>query len=322
MVDQWFSIFNTREAAVLIWSFVAVALCFFTNFICDSAVARNAFKNLVKAFFVKHILYILLLMSLYVLGVVYFLSVVGIWEVGQLKNTILWMIFVGFITLLKVDDLTVRQDYIKHFVLSNLKLMAMLEFFVGIVTLPLLIELVAVFIITILCLLITASSKYTSTKYVRLREWAGNIIAAYGVCLVFWSCYKLMFNFDEFLNEDVGFDFLIPAVLTLTYLPFALIFKLYIAYESSFGPIKIYVTGQKLQALSKLYVIFAFNFNIGLLQRWVRYVCVNNIRVHGDLVRSIKYVFKERKVERSSNRSMPSIGWNINLAKKYWKIMV
>ena len=77
MVDQWVSIFNTCETAVLIWSFVAVVLCFFTNFICDSAVARNAFKNLVKAFFVKHI-FIILIYLLSLLLLIYSIHVIKV----------------------------------------------------------------------------------------------------------------------------------------------------------------------------------------------------------------------------------------------------
>ena len=76
--------FNNREIALAIWITLGIA------FAALKPSIRAAFHGVWKAFFRRMILVPFGLMVCYIVLVVLGLHEIGIWNLGQLKNTILW----------------------------------------------------------------------------------------------------------------------------------------------------------------------------------------------------------------------------------------
>ena len=78
---------NARELSILIWAFVL--LCFLLR----GAETRKDFIGLLRAFFVWKIQVSLLASSVYVAVVVLTINRLGIWNLSDLKTTIVWFFF-------------------------------------------------------------------------------------------------------------------------------------------------------------------------------------------------------------------------------------
>jgi len=132
------SIFNTREIAIGIWV---------TLFFVWALTQPSIRESLSKVLFIltkKVILIPLALMAGYIGFMVWGLNKLGLWEVSQLKNTILWSGSVAFVSLIRLNDIANNPDYFKTTLKDNLRLITILEFVVGFYTFPLWSELLLV----------------------------------------------------------------------------------------------------------------------------------------------------------------------------------
>lgn len=89
-------IFNNREIALAIWLFVGMIIASSRKSI------RKAFHGVWKAFFRRPILISLGLMVSYIALVVFGLHETGLWNLGLLKNTVLWSISVAAVSLFRI----------------------------------------------------------------------------------------------------------------------------------------------------------------------------------------------------------------------------
>ncbi|WP_426993874.1 hypothetical protein [Methylomonas sp. CM2] len=131
-------IFNNREVAKGLWLLAISVYVFLSPKMVE---ARSSFRHLLSAFFVKQIMSILGLMVVYMALVVYFLSEMDLWNAEQIKNTVFWCGSVGFMSLFKIESIKKDKSFFKHSVIDNLKLLAILQFVVGVYTFPSWIEL-------------------------------------------------------------------------------------------------------------------------------------------------------------------------------------
>ncbi|OJT49840.1 hypothetical protein BSR04_00525, partial [Serratia plymuthica] len=86
-------ILNNREIAITLWLLV---ISYYTFSSSKMAAARNAFKGVLAALFVKQIMSVLCFMVAYMVIVIYWLSELELWNFEQLKNTVFWCVSVGF----------------------------------------------------------------------------------------------------------------------------------------------------------------------------------------------------------------------------------
>ena len=111
-------IFNNREIALAIWLLVAVV------FAASPKSVRAAFQGLWQAFCRKKILMPLGMMAVYIALVVFGLHKIGLWDWGQLKNTILWSISVAAISLFRIPQIAEYKRYFRNEIKDNFKLIA------------------------------------------------------------------------------------------------------------------------------------------------------------------------------------------------------
>ena len=109
-------ILNNREWALVIWFF---AFIIFASFSKKMDKVRESMKHLFKAFFVKGIVSIFILMFIYITTVVFALFKIGLWESHQLKNTIIWAFSVGALSLIKITSIKENPHFFKNLVLRS-----------------------------------------------------------------------------------------------------------------------------------------------------------------------------------------------------------
>jgi hypothetical protein len=275
-------IFNNREIAIGLW-LLAISIYVFLS--PKMVEVKSSFRHLLSAFFVKQIMSVLGLMIVYITFVIYFLSEMYLWNAEQIKNTVFWCVSVGFMSLFKIESIKKDKSFFKHSVINNLKLLAILQFIVGVYTFPIWIEILLVPILA----LIGAMSAIVEgdKKYHQVKTILEYCLSIFGIILIIYTLYMLTTNFSEFGNKKTGYDFFLPPLLTLFYLPFLFFILVYSTYEQVFVRLRFSIKNRLYRNLAKIYAFVLFNVQIGLLERWSFHVARIKVESHTDLIESI-----------------------------------
>ncbi|BBO66611.1 hypothetical protein DSCA_05410 [Desulfosarcina alkanivorans] len=208
-------ILNNRELAIAFWLIVIFVYMLISKKMGE---VRKSFKSLLSAFFARQIVSVLFLMLIYMGLIVYVLSKFGLWNVEQIKNTVFWCVSVGFLSLFKLETIKKDKSFFINSVINNLKLLAVIQFIIGIYTFPLLIEIT----ITPVIAGIVAMTAITDSdhKYIKVKRLLDTLLSAFGFIVICYTIFMLATHFGEIAKEKTLFDFVIPPLLTLLYLPF------------------------------------------------------------------------------------------------------
>lgn len=305
-------ILNDREIAIALWLLAFLA---YTLFAPKMAGVRSAFKGVLSAFFAKQIMIVLGLMIAYMSVVIYWLSKIDLWNMEQLKNTIFWCASVGFVSLSKLESIKKDRSFFKHSLINNLKLLAVIQFIVGVYTFPLLVEVMLVPILALISGMLAVSE--TDEKYRQVKTLLEYLLSLFGMALLIYTLYMLVTDFGEFGKEKTAYDFFVPSLLTLSYLPFIFIMMIYSTYEQVFIRLQFSIRDKRLRYLAKLYSSVLFNVRMDILDRWSFQLTRDNVRSHSDLLDSFKYIFRVRKSERNPKEVPSIIGWSPYKAKEF-----
>lgn len=305
-------ILNNREFAVFLWFGVFSAYFFSAPKMVEF---RSSFKRLLDSLFCRQIVFVLCLMVVYISVIIYFLYEVNIWNAGQIKNTVFWSFSVGFISIFKFEQIKTDNNFLKNLVLDNLKLLTVFQFIIGVYNFSLLVELLIAPVLVLLVIML-AISKADGNQH-HIKAFLEYCLALFGLFLIIHALYMLITNFSEFANEKTAYDFFIPPLLTLCYLPFLCFVYVYSTYNDVFVRINNFITSPFFRFLAKIYSVILFNFRLGLLRRWSLQITRLKIESHSGLVDSFKYVFKVVSYEKNPEKISVGYGWNPYEAKDF-----
>lgn len=246
---------------------------------------------------------------------IYWLSKLNLWNAEQLKNTVFWSASVGLMSLFKLEQIKKDKSFFKHSVLDNLKLLAILQFVVGVYTFPLWVELLLVPILALIGGMLAIAE--TDKKYHQVKVLLEYCLSSFGIALIVYTLYMLITNFDEFGQEKTVYDFFVPPILTLCYLPFIFFMLVYTTYEQAFIRLKFSIKDRFLRYVAKLYALILFNVRVSLLERWSHEVARGNITKHADLVDTFKHIFKVVSSEKNPKQIPKERGWSPYQAKDF-----
>ncbi|WHI48415.1 hypothetical protein [Microbulbifer sp. VAAF005] len=303
-------ILNNREIAIAIWLLIISVYIYSSSKMAD---VRTAFKRVLSAFFVRQIISVLCLMVAYMAIVIYWLAELDLWNAEQLKNTVFWCASVGFMSMFKLEQFKKDKSFFRHSVLDNLKLLAILQFVVGVYTFSLWIEVLLVPVLALIAAMLAIAE--TDKKYHQVKVLLEYCLSLFGIVLIAYTLYMLTTKFGEFGKEKTAYDFFVPPLLTLCYLPFVYIMLVYSSYEQVFIRLKFSIKNRFNRYVAKLYAIALFNLRVNLLERWSYQVARVNIESHSDLVDTFKHVFKVRSSERNPKEVPIEQGWSPYKAK-------
>jgi hypothetical protein len=207
---------------------------------------------------------------MYILVVVLALRRLVLWTPDQMTATIFWTISVAFVALVNVNSVTEDEHYFRKSALEQIQALALFEFILNVYAFSLWIE---IFVAPILAavggmLVITESDQ----KYASVKKLLNSVLVIFGLALILFSIYKVSTDFEEFATSDTLRDFLVPALLSLAFLPFIYVMALYVRYESLFLRLSFFIQDRKLLRFTKWESFRAINFRLNLLNRWAKEV--------------------------------------------------
>lgn len=303
---------NNREIAIALW-LVAIAIYIFSS--SKMRDVRKSFRNLLSAFFARQIISVLILMTIYMGVVVYWMFEADLWNSGQIKNTIFWVVAVGFMSFFKLESIKKNKSFFKHSVIDNLKILAIIQFVISVYSFPLWIELLLVPILALIGGMYAIAE--TDEKHNQVKKLLEGLMIFFGITIIVYTAYMLIISFNEFGQVSTAYDFFVPPLLTLFYLPFIFMVMVYSAYEQAFVRLMFAIKENKLRLAAKTYAILFFNLRLALLERWLNHISREKISSHKELINSFKHIRKLTKLENNVNEVPFEEGWSPYIAKDF-----
>lgn len=292
---------NNRELALLIWMFLLFLwVAFTTNFL------KNADKIL-QSFFWSKLTPHFLAVATYVTGIVYFLFKIHLWDLSQLKNTVLWYFTVGIASLFHIPDKD-KSNYLNATFKDVLSLTAMIQFLIGVYSFSLIVELILIpFVVIITGMMVIAES---NKEHRRLIPILRKLTVLIGSILICYSLFKIIVDFKSFSSKSTLTDFLVPAVLSFLFLPMLYIMSIIVTHDDVFTGIEKRIKGSGLQIYARWKTLLYFHVNKTDLYRWRKLLHLQHIKSRNDVDQSIRLIKKMKRNERNPVSVDRSKGWS------------
>ncbi|WP_319783872.1 hypothetical protein [Oceanisphaera sp. IT1-181] len=281
------AVFNNRELAS------ATLFCVFILFSMRSESVRSSLVNVLSAFFQKSIVIHLCLFAIYTIGLVLLLEWSGIWNQGQLKNTLMWLFFIGGSQLLNTTNIDNQKQYLRASLNSQLKLIVFVQFLVAFHSYNYFVELVLVSFLTLLACISVVSEREPS--HAQVHKLVGITISITGFYLVADSIFYAVENNDKFYSLNTFRDFLVPMLLSVGLLPYTYCFYYFLSYEKAFSLVRIYTDSKQLQRYAKIHSFIKFRGNHVLINEWLRFSCIPEFKSKETISNSILAYQQERR---------------------------
>lgn len=305
-------ILNNREIAIALWLILAATYIFFAKRMRE---VRSAFKKLTFVFQSRPLMIVFSLAVVYTVGMVYLLLDWELWNIDQLKNTVFWFFSVGLLSIYNLDKIKIDPHFFKNSVIGSLRLLAILQFVIGIYSLPLLAELFLVPFMVVVGMMIAIAE--SDIKYLQVKKLLNGIVISFGLFTLAYTAYMLATDFKELGQEKTFYDFVVPALLTVMYLPFVFAMMTYSTYETVFVRLQFTVQDKKLRNLAKLYAVLLFNFRLDDIRRWADHIARVDVISHKQLLSTFVHLRKLKKLEKMKPEVDGSQGWSPYLAKDF-----
>lgn len=297
---------NNRELAGLVW------LTLFIIWVTARRETRKSLPRLLKAALQPKLTIIYGVMAAYTGIIVYLLYRIGLWDSSQVKNTILWFLTVGLISL---NDITKHSqiNFFKKTASDIFSLTAIIQFIIGVYTFNFLAEFLLVPITALVVSMIAAAGE--NQEHALVKRVLGRFLTSVGIFTMGFTVYKIATDFITFANRGTLNDFFIPSALSFMFLPLVYLLSLYAGRELVFVGLSR-ILNPNLLRLAKWHTLYHFAFNKDDLHRWKSYVFMRNIESKEDLRRSIEFIKQLKKVEKNPPDIPIEKGWSPYKAKE------
>ncbi|WP_339898069.1 hypothetical protein [uncultured Gilvimarinus sp.] len=272
-------LFSNREIAVSVWILIFFSLAF------TKKEVRSSAKAVVLGFCNSKILSLFILMGAYTYFIVDFLSGVGIWSLDQLKNTILWFVFVASTELFKANKIHSEDGYFRGSIKGHFKLLTVFEFIVAFHCFSLIAEIIIVPVTSVLVMLLAYSE--IKEEYKPVERVMNFILSAFGVFLLIYGAYFISTNFGDFAKHKTMMDFVIPIILSTLLLPFIYVVSIFQLYEQILVRVNIYTDDRFYRLYAKVKALIHFNRDHKNLNSWLAYACASDFESRKSINESI-----------------------------------
>lgn len=239
-------IFNNREIAIGIWVLIAVMILLFLK------PTRDFLKTAIPILFCKKFVIFYAVFISFLIAVLYGLNWLGVWNIGLLKDTIFWVLFVELPLFAKTIDKAKYSHFFYTIIKENIALVVIIEFFLNFWTFSLCAELIlvpAVIFFSFLYVIFGSEKKYICVK--KLFDFLSAIA---GLSMVAYAIYNTIKAPLVFFNSETMKSFLLPIILLFLNLPVVYALALYNMYEQ----ICIRLKGKKIEQIKMKLRLFLF----------------------------------------------------------------
>lgn len=217
---------NTREIATLVWG-GGVAL-----WVSTLPGARRALGQIVWSVIGTKIGALLLMVALFQVALVGALRTIGYWHAGLLKDTVVWFLLAGI--SLAFDSIGSRhsEPLVRRVLKKSVGVFFVFEFLAGAYTLPLVWELLLLPFMTFVVMMDTYAER--KTAYRSAKRVTEGVLLAFGVFMLGSVTHHLVVDSARVGNPDALRELTLPVVLSLGFVPVALLVGALSTYEQVF----------------------------------------------------------------------------------------
>ncbi len=218
----------------------------------------------------------MLLMFIYTELMVFVLTIIDFWNFTLLKDTIYWILLIGFPLLLDMNKINAEKNHIKSILKNSIKGIIIIEFITNFYNFSLITELILIPIITFISLLqIVSKTKPEWGKVYNLLTW---IMALMGISVFIYSVNEIYNSPEGFFNLFTLQTFLLPLILTILFIPFLYLVALYSLYETVTGVIGLRIKEEKHKKYLKIKMFQTFGLNRRKLKRFQKEIPLGIMR--------------------------------------------
>lgn len=256
---------TNREVATLI---LLVALVVWALTKTD---VRKSFGGIVRAFFHRSIITVLLLYLMYsgLVGWLAFLA--GAWNETLLKDTILVVLTVGFPMVFHATSTKDGRSLVRKTVRDVLGLSAILVFYLNLTSLSIVGELI-VQVVASLAVMLSVVAKHQGRKSLVVARTVDGILVLTGSFLLVMTTVGLVGNWpDQRELAGIGFTFVLTIWLPLALLPFIYFLAFYAACESLFVALPFFNDRKKPHWKVRVAILLGFRCSVRYASNFTGY---------------------------------------------------
>ena len=281
-------IFNNRELAS-----ATLVILFFAWASYKSGNVISGIKLALKSLCQNAIIITIASLFLYISLIVYGLYNLEVWNIGQLKNTVLWFTFVGFVQLLNTTNIKDPKLYLQASLDAQVKLIVLVEFLVAFHSFGYIAELALVSVASLLA----CCSAFSQSKpeYKQAKKFCEYLLAIIVILVFSDSLFAIYQEPGKFFSLNTFRDFFVPMLLSVALLPYTYCFYYFLAYERAFIKAHIYTSSKPLQRYAKIQSLIEFRGDTELIHQWLLYSCISEFKSKETIRESI-HCFKDQRV--------------------------
>ncbi len=284
----FFQQFNTREIAIILWLLVL------TIWILSQEKIRQSFSGVLKSLFQIKILSVIIAAIVYTGFTVLVLVKIGIWDFSLLKDTIYWFLAVAFVLLMNTNKANQEKGFFIKILKDNLKIILALEFILTLYTFNLVAEIILVPVLVFIVAMSAVSE--LKKEYLPVKKLFDFILSLIGVFFIVFALGKVFGDFQNIMTSQNLKTFILPPLLTFSFIPFVYFFAIIMAYETLFVRLGIFNKNDpSLIKFAKHKIIRACHLNLPKLNRFAKESTQDLMKVSDkkDVIAIIKKYFKK-----------------------------
>lgn len=303
---------NSRELASLIWMAAFIGYAFLKD---KEGKIADAFKGLLRAFLATKIIVVLAWASLWIILCLQALTYAGIWEISNLKTTLLWAVTFAFVTLFDISRISEDETYFRKTVRDTISATVVVTFIAEAYSFPLLAELVLIPFLAVLAGMQVISEK--DPEHASVNKLVSTILASAGLVYIGYGVYMAAIDFKTFATWNTLREFFIPIALSLLFLPYLYAVTVLVTYELTFIGLRWVLKDDALRRYAAMQAIVRFRLDLDGLRRWKRNIGNFRPSSKDEIRQSIAEIKRIQKRERNPAPVSPEQGWSSMAAKTF-----
>jgi len=204
--------FNNRELATAFWLLV------FAVWLLRESKIRRSIGGVFRVFWHFKIVASVCMMLLYVTGMVAFLVAIGMWEVGLLKDTIVWFFVGAMAMMMRFATVNDADNIFRKILTDSIKIVIMLEFLVNTYTFPLVGELILVPLLTFIAMIDVVASM--NERHAIVARLAKGIQMVAGFVILGVAVNRAVADFQNLKSLDTFRSIALTPLLSMLMFPF------------------------------------------------------------------------------------------------------
>ncbi|MDD5131293.1 MAG: hypothetical protein PHH44_01385 [bacterium] len=249
---------------------------------------RQSLEQVFKALFVTPIIVSAVLMLFYIVLEVVVLSRIGLWDISQLKSTIIWGMTIATIMLFQINNIIEDSHFFTKAVKDSIRFTVFIDFIVNLYVFSLIIEFILVPIAALIGGMLAVAE--TNEKYKPVQKLLNDILIMFGLWIFGYAFYHILSDFRNLAKIQTLKDLALPPVMLLMFLPFIYCVALFAQYEILFTRLQFIIKDPSLLRFTKRQLLINYNFKIRTLEQWAKTLPVQSFRNQQDILNSIKKV--------------------------------